>query len=125
LSGPIDPVKLGQGELRIGGLSIMIDSHLTLEEVNDPAVIARVRAVDGQAERNSDWLEAHWAEILPGAVGKHLVVAGQEAFIADTSAEAWALAKSAHPNDEGALCQYVLPNRGPRIYAHYWQVAAV
>ena len=103
----------------------MIDSHLILEEVNDPDVIARVRAVDKLAERNSDWLEIHWQDILPGALGKHLVVAGQEAFIADTSAEAWALAKAAHPDDEGALCQYVLPSRGPRIYAHCWQVAAV
>ena len=42
-------------------------------------------------------------------------MAGQEAFIADTAAEAWSLAKTAHPEDDGALCQYVLPNRGPRI----------
>ena len=34
----------------------MIDSHLTLEEVNDPAVIARALAVDERARRNSDWL---------------------------------------------------------------------
>jgi len=103
----------------------MIDSHLTLEEVNDPAEIARVRAVHEQAKRNSDWLEAHWPDILPEALGKHLVVAGQEAFIADTSAEAWAMAKAAHPDDDGGLCQYVLPGRGPRIYAHRWQMAGV
>jgi hypothetical protein len=103
----------------------MIDSHLIMEEVNDPLVIARSRAVHEQAMRNSDWLEAHWPDILPQALGKHLVVAGQEAFIAETSAEAWALAKAAHPEDEGALCQYVLPSRGPRIYAHSWQVACM
>ena len=103
----------------------MIDSQLTLEAVTDPAAIARARAVHELAGRNSDWLETHWPDILPEALGKHLVIAGQEAFIADTSAEAWALAKAAHPEDEGALCQYVLPSRGPRIYAHRWQVAAV
>ena len=88
----------------------MIDSHLTLEEVNDPDVIARARAKDERAKRNIDWLQAHWADLLPRALGKHLVVAGQEAFIADTHAEA--LAKAAHPDDEGSFGQYVLPHRG-------------
>jgi hypothetical protein len=103
----------------------MIDSHLTLEEVSDPDVIARVLAQDQRAQLNSDWLETHWPDILPQALGKHLVVAGQEAFIADTSAQAWAMAKAAHPEDDGALCQYVFPGRGPRIYAHCWQMAGM
>jgi hypothetical protein len=93
----------------------MIDSPLIMEVVDDPAVIARVRAQNERFERNSDWLEAHWADLLPQAFGKHLVVAGQEAFVADTSAEAWALAKAAHPDDDGSFCQYGLPIRGPRI----------
>ena len=101
----------------------MIDSHLTLEEVNDPDVIARARAQDERAKRNSDWLQAHWADLLPQALGKHLVVAGQEAFIADTSEEAWAMAEAAHPDDDGAICQYVLPHRGPRIYANRGRMA--
>ena len=46
-----------------------------------------------------------------------MAVAGQEAFIADTAEEAWAMAKSAHPDDTGALLQYVIPHPGPRIYA--------
>jgi hypothetical protein len=86
----------------------MIDSHLTLEEVNDPDVIARARAQDERAKRNIDWLQAHWADLLPRALGKRLVVAGQEAFIADTRAEA----KAAHPDDDGSFGQYVLPHRG-------------
>jgi hypothetical protein len=103
----------------------MIDSHLTLEEVDDPAVIARVRVQDERFKRNSDWLQAHWGDLLPQALGRHLVVAGQEAFVADTSAEAWAMAQDAHPDDDGSFCQYVLPNRGPRIYAHRGRVAVV
>ncbi|MGH2587026.1 MAG: hypothetical protein ACRDJE_19095, partial [Dehalococcoidia bacterium] len=67
--------------------------------------------------RNSDWLQAHWADVLPQARGRFLAVAGQEAFIADTVEDAWAMAMAAHPGDSGALLQYVRPERGPRIYA--------
>src|SRR5687767_7876061 len=91
---------------------------LEFEEVTDPAEIARNRAQDERARRNSDWLEAHWPELLPQALGKFVAVAGQEAFISDTSEDAWAKAKAAHPDDDGAFCQYVWPSKGPRIYAH-------
>jgi hypothetical protein len=94
------------------------DSHLTLEEVNDPVMIARVQAHDERFKRNSDWLQDHWPDLLPQSLGKHLVVAGQEAFVAETSAEAWAVAQAAHPDDDGSFCQYVLPHRGHRIYAN-------
>jgi hypothetical protein len=96
----------------------MIDSHLILEEVTDPALIARSRAVDEQARRNSDWLETHWPDLLPQARGKHLTVAGQEAFIADSPEESLRMARAAHPDDDGAIGQYVFPNTWPRIYAH-------
>jgi hypothetical protein len=95
----------------------MIDSPLIMEEVTDPAVVARNRAQYERARRNSDWLESHWADLLPQARGKHLVVAGQEGFIANTVEEAWAMARAAHPDDDGAIGQYVFPNTRPRIYA--------
>jgi hypothetical protein len=83
----------------------MIDSPIIIEEVTDPAVIARALAQNERAKRNSDWLQAHWPDLLSQARGKHLAVAGQEAFIADTPEEAWAKARAAHPDDDGALCQ--------------------
>jgi hypothetical protein len=95
----------------------MIDSPLIMEEVTDPSVVARNRAQYERARRNSDWLESHSAELLPQARGKHLVVAGQEGFIANTVEEAWAMARTAHPDDDGAIGQYVFPNTWPRIYA--------
>ena len=61
----------------------MIDSPIIMEEVTDPAVIARARAQDERFKRNSDWLQAHWSDLLPRVRGKHLAVAGEEAFIAD------------------------------------------
>jgi hypothetical protein len=88
-----------------------------IEEVTDPDEIARIREQHECASRNSDWLQAHWPDLLPQARGRHVAVAGQEAFIADTAEEAWAMAKAAHPDDTGALLQYVIPHPGPRIYA--------
>jgi hypothetical protein len=96
-----------------------------IEEVNDPSAIARCRAQDEWARRNSDWLQAHWPDLLPHARGRFVAVAGQEAFVADTPEDAWAQARVAHPEDEGALCQYVFPEGGPRIYAHPRRVAGL
>jgi hypothetical protein len=95
------------------------ENKVTIEEVNDPAVTARARAQHERAERNGDWLQHQWPNLLPQALGKFVAVAGQEAFIADTPEEAWAWAGKAHPEDDGAMVQYVRPDRGPRIYAHH------
>jgi hypothetical protein len=56
--------------------------------------------------------DRHWSDLLPQARGKFLAVAGQEAFLADIPEEAWAQAQAAHPEDDGALCQYVFPEGG-------------
>jgi hypothetical protein len=95
----------------------MEEPRFIIEEITDPEEIARALAQHERAKRNSDWLQAHWPDLLPQARGRHLAVAGQEAFIADTPEEAWAMAKAAHPDDTGALLRYVIPHRGPRIYA--------
>ena len=94
------------------------EPQLTIEEVDDPAVLARSRAQDERARRNSAWLQAHWAELLPRARGRFVAVAGQEAFLADTPGEAWRLARAAHPEDDGVISQYVFPEGGPRVYAN-------
>ena len=96
----------------------MSEPRFIIQEVTDPDEIARAQAQDERARRNSDCLQAHWPDLLPQARGRHLAVAGQEAFIADSPEEAWALAMAAHPDDDGALLQYVRPERGPRIYAN-------
>lgn len=97
----------------------MKEPHFTITEVQDEQEIARFRAQDEQARRNSKWLQAHWQELLPQACGKFLAVAGQQGFIADTPEQAWRLAQEAHPQDHGILMQYVRPERGPRIYANH------
>ena len=94
-----------------------MDPKFIIEEVTDPNEIARARRQRDHARRNSDWLQKHWPELLPAARGKFIAVAGQEAFIADSAEEAWAVANAAHPDDDGIVDQYVRPERGPRIYA--------
>ena len=83
-----------------------------IEEINDPVEVARCKAQDERSRRNSDWLQAHWADLLPQARGKFVAVAGQEAFIADTHEEAWAMARKAHPEDDAPLASTSSPERG-------------
>jgi hypothetical protein len=90
---------------------------IIIEEVTDPEEIERHQRQNERARRNMRWLQAHWADVLPMACGRHLAVACEEAFIADTAEEAWARARAAHPDDPGALLQYVPAERGARIYA--------
>jgi hypothetical protein len=94
------------------------EQQLTIEEINDPATVARCRQQNERAKRNSDWLQANWSVLLPQGRGRFLAVAGQEAFIADTPEEAWNKAHAAHPDDDGAISQYVFPEGGPRVYAN-------
>ncbi len=96
----------------------MKENHLTFDIEIDPERIAQSRAQSERFQRNSDWLQAHWPDLLPQARGRFLTVAGQEAFIADTIEESQAIARAAHSDDNGSFGQYVFPGRGPRIYAN-------
>lgn len=96
----------------------MAPEPLVLEEVTDPVEIARMHAALDQAKRNADWLETHWDDLLPAAFGEFIAVAGQEAFTADSPEAARRWADEFHPEDQGALVEYVLPPGGPRYYAN-------
>jgi hypothetical protein len=69
--------------------------------------------------KNADWLENEWPRLLPQALGRHVAVAGQQAFIANSAREALDLATAAHPDDPGSFVQFVPPVRRPRVYAHH------
>ncbi|HZZ81479.1 MAG TPA: hypothetical protein VFE62_23455 [Gemmataceae bacterium] len=99
------------------------DAGLVVGEISDPEECAKIHARINRAKRNLDWLEQHWPDLMPQARGKHVVVAGQEAHIADSAEAAWAWAASTHPEDDGALVQYVRTETGPRIYANRWRMA--
>jgi hypothetical protein len=93
---------------------------LTVEFGGPPteAEAEAIRTRQARARRNSQWLQTHWDQLLPQALGKFVAVAGEEAFIADTPQQAWAWAAEKHPQDDTATVQYVNPRRGPKIYAN-------
>lgn len=104
---------------------IISQSTLIIEEVNDPEADASMRASLERHRRNSEWLQAHWADVLPQARGKFLAVANQEPFLADTPEEAWNWVRITHPEDYGtAVIRYIRKDLGPRIYAHQSRMAA-
>ncbi len=90
---------------------------VVMEVITDPEYNARADAQMARYTRNSDWLADHWPELLPQARGKYVAVADQQAYIADTSADAWAWCDREHPGDDGPLVQYVHEHPGPKIYA--------
>ncbi|MFL5340236.1 MAG: hypothetical protein ACJ8F7_08785 [Gemmataceae bacterium] len=96
----------------------MTEPSMTIEHITDPAYCARAREQHERALRNSRWLAAHWPELLPHARGRFVAVAGEQAFVADTATDAWSQARAAHPDDDGAVMQYVRAEVGPRIYAN-------
>ena len=98
--------------------------RFVIQELTDPLESARAQAQHERARRNDEWLAAHWHEVLPQARGKFLGVSGQEAFVADTPGQAWAMAEAAHPEDDGATVQYVQPEQGPRIYENHRALVA-
>jgi alkanesulfonate monooxygenase SsuD/methylene tetrahydromethanopterin reductase-like flavin-dependent oxidoreductase (luciferase family) len=96
---------------------------IVMAEVTDPVELANARAQDERFERNWAWLEAHAAEIHPRHRGKVYCIAGEELFVADTPKEALALARAAHPDDDGLFTGRIPKERTCRIYAHQRRMA--
>jgi hypothetical protein len=85
--------------------------------VTDPDEIARAKAQHERMLCNADWLEAH-AEEIHQHRGKHICIAGQELFVADTAKQAWTMGEAAHPEDNGMLVHYIPEKNLPCIYAN-------
>jgi hypothetical protein len=91
---------------------------IVMEEMTDPDELAKARVRREQFDRNWAWFEAHAPAIYAAHRGKCLCIAGQELFVANTPQEVLALARAAHPNDEGRFTRYIPRERTFRIYAH-------
>lgn len=91
--------------------------RLVMREVADPEELARAQAQRGRADRNAAWLQANAAAVYSPHRGRHICIAGQELFAADSAEEALALARAAHPEDDGRILRYIPRERVPRIYA--------
>ena len=98
------------------------DLHIVaMDPAHDHATHARLE----RGRRNLQWLAEHWADLLPQARGRFVAVAGQEGHVAGSATDAWAWAKATHPEDDGAIVQYVRHEQGPRIYAYRRHLAQV
>lgn len=96
----------------------MNTNDLVFGSIDDPVKAAAIHARIERGKRNLKWLGEHWADLLPQARGKFVAVAAQQGHVAESSDEAWAWAKAVHPEDDGAIVQYVRLETGPRIYAN-------
>jgi hypothetical protein len=91
---------------------------LMVTDVADLDEIARANAQDERFGRNLDWFQEHGDEIFALYRGRWVCIAGQELFAADTAWEAIALARAAHPEDDGRFTYRVPAEKAVRVYAH-------
>ena len=91
---------------------------IVMEEVDDPAEIARAQLRRAMFDRNFEWLAQHAPEVYEEYRGMHIAIAGEEVFAADTSEEALALASTAHPEDQSRFAQYLPREKMARVYAN-------
>jgi hypothetical protein len=98
--------------------------RIAMEEVTDPAELARSNPRNARFARNLAWFERHAPEIASHR-GKCICIAGEELFAAATPDEALALARAAHPDDDGFFLHYLYREKAERIYGHTRAVAVV
>jgi len=91
-------------------------ANIIVSAVTDPVELAKTRARNQRADRNSAWLQAHVPAIYANHRGQCICVAGEELFVAGTPEEAVALARAAHPEDDGCLLRYIPKEKLERIY---------
>jgi hypothetical protein len=92
---------------------------LVLEEaILTPAEVALMRARHERFDRNWAWFQEHIDEIADHHAGKVIAIVDEELFSAETSEAVLALARAAHPDDDGLFIQYIPSEQAYRIYAH-------
>jgi hypothetical protein len=95
------------------------EAGIVVEEVTDPEENAAARARRERFDRNSAWLQSHATEVYTRHRGKCICVAGEELFVASSPEEVLALARAAHPQDNGSiLIRYIPREKTARIYAN-------
>jgi hypothetical protein len=101
------------------------EAQIVVEEVCDPAELARARARRERFQRNWAWFDAHASEIYSAHRGKCICVAGEHVFVAESPSEAMAMAVAAHPEDDGRFMRYIPREKMARIYAAKWSLASL
>jgi hypothetical protein len=99
----------------------MEENRIIMEFIPEtPEEAAASRKQSGQFDRNRAWLQERVLEIGEKYRGKAICIAGQELFSGDTTKEAIAKAKAAHPEDKGLLVRYICKEKAARVYALPW-----
>ena len=91
-------------------------SPIRMEESTDPEVLAQAEVVRKRADKNWAWFKEHTEEIYAQYRGKCICISGEQVFAGDTSPEAVALAKAAHPDDVGRFILRVPQEKAIRMY---------
>src|SRR5215475_11153692 len=91
---------------------------VVMEEVTDPAELARAQAQRERYDRNWAWFKARATEVYERFRGQCVVIAGEEIYATDGPETAWALAKAAHPKDDGSFIIYVPREKVAHIYCY-------
>jgi len=94
-----------------------------MELVTDPRQLAQAWEQDEQFARNLAWLRCHASEVYSQHRGKCTCISSEQLFVADSAREAVALAKAAHPQDQGRFVRYIPRENVPRIDAD-WRLLA-
>lgn len=89
-----------------------------MEEVTDATELAQAQAQRERFDRNWAWFRARATEVYERFRGQCVVIAGKEIFAADEPEAAWALAKAAHPEDDGSFIIYIPSEKAPRVYGY-------
>jgi hypothetical protein len=99
---------------------VAVSTPLVMTEGTDPVENAKFHAQRERFDKNLAWLEPRVPQIYSQNRGKCICVAGQELFVADSGPEVIAMARKAHPEDDGLLLRYIAREKMERIYAHSW-----
>jgi hypothetical protein len=89
-----------------------------MEEVTDPAELVQAQAQRERFDRNWAWFKARGTEVYESFRGQCVVIAGEEIFTAYEPEASWAMAKAAHPEDDGSFIIYVPCEKVARIYSY-------
>jgi len=89
-----------------------------MEELTDPAELAKAQAQRERFDQNWAWFKAQATEIYERFRGQCVVIAEKEIFASATATEAWALAKAAHPEDDGSFIFYIPREKVARVYGY-------
>jgi hypothetical protein len=100
-------------------------SAIVMEEVTVPQDLAAALERRERYRRNVAWLEANASEVYSRYRGRFICIAGEELFVADDPREVLALARAAHPEDDGRYLRYIPREKVARIYAPLRAVAPV